>query len=162
MSTEMSYSRGGSDYKYGFITDVETDSLPKGLNEEVIRAISAKKEEPPYMLEFRLKAYRKWLEMREPHWSNVNYPPIDYQDICYYSAPKKKPALNSLYEVDPEVLKTFERLGIPLDEQKRLTNVAVDMVFDSVSIGTTFKKKLEDAGVVFVRFRKRSDLSGTH
>ena len=137
-----------TEYKYGFITDVETDTLPKGLNEDVIRAISAKKEEPAFMLEFRLKAYRKWLEMPEPDWSNVNYPKIDYQNISYYSAPKKKATLNSLDEVDPEVLKTFEKLGIPLDEQKRLSNVAVDMVFDSVSIGTTFKKKLDEAGVV--------------
>jgi len=136
------------DYKYGFVTDVETDTLPKGLNEDIVRAISAKKEEPEFMLEFRLKAYRKWLEMEEPHWVNVSYPKIDYQNICYYSAPKKKPKLNSLDEVDPEVLKTFERLGIPLDEQMRLSNVAVDMVFDSVSIGTTFKKKLDDAGVI--------------
>ncbi len=135
-------------YKYGFTTDVETDKLPKGLNEEIIRAISLKKEEPEFMLEFRLKAYAKWLEMEEPHWVNVDYPKINYQDICYYSAPKKKPKLNSLDEVDPEVLKTFEKLGIPLDEQMRLSNVAVDMVFDSVSIGTTFKKKLDDAGVI--------------
>jgi Fe-S cluster assembly protein SufB len=135
-------------YKYGFVTEVETDTLPKGLNEDIVRAISAKKEEPEFMLEFRLKAYRKWLEMEEPHWVNVDYPKIDYQNICYYSAPKKKPTLNSLDEVDPEVLKTFERLGIPLDEQMRLSNVAVDMVFDSVSIGTTFKKKLDDAGVI--------------
>jgi len=137
-----------AEYKYGFITEVETDTLPKGLSEETIRAISARKEEPEFMLEFRLKAYRRWLEMTEPHWVNADYPPIDYQNICYYSAPKKKQSLNSLDEVDPEVLKTFERLGIPLDEQKRLSNVAVDMVFDSVSIGTTFKKKLDDAGVV--------------
>lgn len=136
------------EYKYGFVTEVEKDSLPKGLDENTIRAISAKKEEPEFLLNFRLKAYRKWLEMKEPHWSNVTYPPIDYQNITYYSAPKKKPLLNNLNDADPEVLKTFERLGIPLDEQKRLTNVAVDMVFDSVSIGTTFKKKLEDAGVV--------------
>lgn len=135
-------------YKYGFTTDVEVDALPKGLNEDVIRAISAKKEEPPFMLEFRLKAYRKWLEMEEPHWVNVDYPKIDYQNICYYSAPKNKPKLNRLEDADPEVLKTFEKLGIPLDEQMRLTNVAVDMVFDSVSIGTTFKKKLDDAGVI--------------
>lgn len=148
MSTETAFSRSESEYKYGFVTEIETDSLPKGLNEDTIRAISAKKEEPEYMLEFRLKAYRKWLEMTEPHWSNTTYAPIDYQAISYYSAPKKKPTLNSLSEVDPEVLKTFERLGIPLDEQKRLSNVAVDMVFDSVSIGTTFKKKLEDAGVI--------------
>lgn len=148
MTTELSFSREGSDYKYGFVTEVETDTLPKGLNEEIIRALSAKKEEPSYMLDFRLKAYRKWLEMEEPHWPNVHYEPIDYQNICYYSAPKKKPLLNSLSEVDPEVLRTFEKLGIPIDEQKRLSNVAVDMVFDSVSIGTTFKKKLEDAGVI--------------
>jgi Fe-S cluster assembly protein SufB len=146
--TETMFSRGTSDYKYGFTTEVETDRIPKGLNEDVIRMISAKKEEPPYMLEFRLKAYRKWLEMAEPHWSNVEYPKIDYQDIRYYSAPKTKQKLNSLADADPEVLKTFEKLGIPLDEQMRLTNVAVDMVFDSVSIGTTFKKKLEDAGVI--------------
>lgn len=139
---------GNTDYKYGFVTEVETDSLPKGLNEETIRAISAKKEEPEFMLEFRLKAYRKWLEMKEPKWANVNYPEFDFQSISYYSAPKKKPALNRLEDVDPAVLKTFERLGIPIDEQKRLSNVAVDMVFDSVSIGTTFKKKLDDAGVI--------------
>lgn len=138
----------GSDYKYGFSTEVETDTLPKGLNEDVIRAISAKKNEPDFLLQFRLKAYRKWLQMEEPHWVNAEYPPIDYQNISYYSAPKKKPTLNSLSEVDPAVLETFERLGIPLDEQKRLANVAVDMVFDSVSIGTTFKKQLEEAGVV--------------
>jgi Fe-S cluster assembly protein SufB len=140
--------QGGSEYKYGFVTDVETESLPKGLNEDIIRAISAKKGEPDFLLKFRLKAYQRWLEMEEPVWANVKYPPIDYQNITYYSAPKKKPVLNSLEEVDPEVLKTFERLGIPLDEQKRLTNVAVDLVFDSVSIGTTFKKKLDEAGVV--------------
>lgn len=137
-----------TDYKYGFVTEVETDSFPKGLDEDVICRLSAKKNEPAYMLDFRLKAYRKWKEMEEPHWSNVDYPPIDYQNIRYYSAPKKKPELNRLEDADPEVLKTFERLGIPIDEQKRLTNVAVDMVFDSVSIGTTFKKKLEDAGVI--------------
>lgn len=148
MTTEIKYARGNTEYKYGFSTKVETDTLPKGLSEEIVRAISAKKEEPPFLLEFRLKAYRKWLEMTEPHWSNVDYPEINYQDICYYSAPKHKPALDSLADVDPEVLKTFERLGIPVDEQKRLSNVAVDMVFDSVSIGTTFKKKLEDAGVI--------------
>lgn len=148
MSTET-FSRRDAPYKYGFTTQVETDTLPKGLNEEIIKAISRKKEEPDFLLEFRLKAYERWLKMEEPHdWVNVEYPKIDYQNICYYSAPKTKPKLNSLEEVDPEVLRTFERLGIPLDEQKRLTNVAVDMVFDSVSIGTTFKKKLEEAGVV--------------
>lgn len=147
MATQEAYM-GSSEYKYGFTTTVETDSLPKGLNEEIIRAISSKKNEPEFLLEFRLKAYRQWLEAQAPDWPNVHYPPIDFQNITYYSAPKIKPSHNSLDEVDPEVLKTFERLGIPLDEQKRLSNVAVDMVFDSVSIGTTFKKKLDDAGVV--------------
>lgn len=137
-----------SEYKYGFITDVESESIPKGLSEETIHLISEKKAEPDFMLRFRLKAYRKWLESKEPRWSNVHYPKIDFQDITYYSAPKHKQKLGSLDEVDPEVLKTFEKLGIPLEEQKRLANVAVDMVFDSVSIGTTFKKKLEEAGVV--------------
>lgn len=136
------------EYKYGFTTDVESDSFPKGLSEEVVRAISEKKGEPDFLLQFRLKAYRKWLEMEEPHWVNAEYPPIDYQNISYYSAPKTKAAVKSLEDVDPEILKTFERLGIPLDEQKRLSNVAVDMVFDSVSIGTTFKNKLDEAGVV--------------
>jgi Fe-S cluster assembly protein SufB len=145
---DQSFSRENNEYKYGFVTDVESERLPVGLDEGTIRAISQKKEEPEFLLEFRLKAYRKWLTMEEPKWQNVEYPPIDYQAITYYSAPKKKPALNSLDEVDPEVLRTFERLGIPLDEQKRLANVAVDMVFDSISIGTTFKKKLDEAGVV--------------
>ena len=114
MATDSSFL-SGSDYKYGFVTDVETETLPKGLNEDIIHAIWKKKDEPQFMLDFRLKAYRKWLEMKEPHWVNANYPPIDYQNICYYSAPKKKSVKNSLSEVDPEVLKTFERLGIPLD-----------------------------------------------
>jgi len=151
MSVETSeeiLSRRRSEYKYGFTTNVETESLPKGLNEETIRQISAIKSEPDFMLEFRLKAYRRWLEMKEPDWANIHHPPIDFQDITYYSAPKKKPQLSSLDEVDPEVLRTFEKLGIPIEEQKRLANVAVDMVFDSVSIGTTFKQKLEEAGVV--------------
>lgn len=147
MSTETLLKKT-SEYKYGFVTEVETETLPKGLNEDKVRAISKKKEEPDFMLDFRLKAYKKWLQMKEPDWANIGYPPIDYQNITYYSAPKKKAKLNSLDEVDPEVLKTFQKLGIPLEEQKRLANVAVDMVFDSVSIGTTFKKKLEDAGVV--------------
>ena len=127
------------EYKYGFTTDVETDTIPKGLSEDVVRIISEKKGEPEWMLEFRLKAYRHWLTMEEPHWSNVHYKKIDYQEIIYYSAPKKKPKLNSLDEVDPEMLDTFKRLGISLDEQKRLSNVAVDAVFDSVSVATTFK-----------------------
>lgn len=137
-----------TDYKYGFVTELETESLEKGLNEETIKEISSKKEEPPFMLEFRLKAFRKWEEMEEPDWAKLNYPPIDFQEITYYSAPKNKPKLNSLDEADPELLRTFEKLGIPLEEQKQLANVAVDVVFDSVSLGTTFRKKLEEAGVV--------------
>ncbi len=137
-----------TEYKYGFVTPIESDVFPKGLSEETVRAISAKKGEPAFLLDFRLKAFRKWKEMEEPHWLNADYPKIDYQEISYYSEPKSKPRLDSLNEVDPEILKTFEKLGIPLDEQKRLTNVAVDVVFDSVSIGTTFRKKLDEAGVV--------------
>lgn len=148
MSDTESLLKERSQYKYGFVTDVETERFAKGLNEDVVRAISEKKGEPSWMLDFRLKAYRRWLEETEPLWANVHYPKIDYQDICYYSAPKHKPKLKSLSEVDPEILRTFQKLGIPLDEQMRLTNVAVDMVFDSVSIGTTFQKKLKDAGVI--------------
>lgn len=137
-------------YKYGFVTDIETDSIPKGLSEDVIRLISAKKDEPDFMLEFRLKAYRHWLTLTEPTWPHVSYPPINYQDIIYYSAPKqKKEKLNSLDEVDPAILETFEKLGIPLSEQKRLSNVAVDAIFDSVSIATTYKEKLAEHGVIF-------------
>ena len=119
-------------YKYGFTTDVESETFAKGLNEEVVRAISKKKNEPEFMLNFRLKAFAKWKTMKEPAWPNVHYPPIDFQDISYYSEPKKKKVLESLDEVDPEVMRTFEKLGIPLDEQKKLANVAVDAVFDSV------------------------------
>jgi len=137
-------------YKYGFVTDIETDTIPRGLNEEVIRLISDKKQEPEFMLEFRLRAYRQWLKMTEPIWAHVNYPPINYQDIVYYSAPKQKKAkLNSLEEVDPTLLETFEKLGISLSEQKRLANVAVDAIFDSVSVATTFKEKLAEDGVIF-------------
>lgn len=146
MPEEVAYQK--EEYKYGFTTEVETERFPKGLNEEVIRRLSEIKGEPPFLLEFRLKAFRNWQTMQEPHWVNATYPALDYQQYSYYSAPKKKPLLSDLSDVDPEVLRTFERLGIPLDEQKRLTNVAVDMVFDSVSIGTTFRKKLEEAGVV--------------
>lgn len=140
--------REREEYKFGFVTEVESERLPKGIDEETVRKLSALKGEPEYMLEFRLKSYRLWVEMKEPHWANVSYPPIEYQNIVYYSAPKRKKELKSLQDADPEVLKTFEKLGIPLEEQLRLTNVAVDMVFDSVSIGTTFQKKLEEAGVV--------------
>ncbi|MBU6382998.1 MAG: Fe-S cluster assembly protein SufB [Verrucomicrobia bacterium] len=137
-----------TNYKYGFVTDVESEVFPKGLSEETIRAISAKKGEPEFLLSFRLKAFRRWQEMEEPTWPNVKYPPINYQEISYYAEPKSKPRLESLDQVDPEILRTFEKLGIPLDEQKRLTNVAVDVVFDSVSLGTTFHKQLVEAGVV--------------
>ena len=142
------------EYKYGFVTDIESDSLPKGLNEDTIRQLSQKKGEPEFLLEWRLKAYRHWLTMQEPTWPNVKYPPIDYQDISYYSAPKKKPTLKNLDEIDPELLKTYEKLGISLDEQKRLTGVAVDAVFDSVSVATTFKEKLNELGIIFSSFSK--------
>jgi Fe-S cluster assembly protein SufB len=140
------------EYKYGFVTDIETDSLPKGLNEDIIRQLSAKKNEPEFMLEWRLKAFRYWQTMKEPHWANVKYPPVNYQDLSYYSAPKKKPTLKSLDEVDPELLTVYEKLGISLDEQKRLTGVAVDAVFDSVSVATTFKDKLNELGIIFCSF----------
>ncbi|MEM9567432.1 MAG: Fe-S cluster assembly protein SufB [Cyanobacteria bacterium P01_E01_bin.34] len=137
-------------YKYGFVSEIESDSIPKGLSEDVVRLISSKKNEPEFLLEFRLKAYRKWLEMREPHWPNVEYPAIDYQDSSYYSAPKQAgKKAKSLDELDPELLATFEKLGIPLSEQKRLGNVAVDAVFDSVSIATTFKEDLAKHGIIF-------------
>ena len=137
-------------YKYGFVTDIETESIPRGLSEDVIRLISTKKNEPEFMLEFRLKAYRQWLKMNEPDWPHVEYPAIDYQNIVYYSAPKKKQEkLGSLDDVDPALLETFDKLGISLSEQKRLGNVAVDAIFDSVSIGTTFKEKLAEDGVIF-------------
>lgn len=137
-----------SDYKYGFVTDIESEVFPKGLNEEIVRAISQKKNEPSFLLEFRLKAYKKFTEMIEPSWANISYPKIDFNAIRYYSEPKSKPQLSKLEEVDPKILETFEKLGIPLDEQKRLANVAVDVVFDSVSLGTTFHEKLKEAGVV--------------
>jgi Fe-S cluster assembly protein SufB len=138
------------EYQYGFVTDIEADILPRGLNEDVVRIISAKKQEPAWLLDWRLKAYRRWLEMKEPHhWANVSYPPIDYQDIIYYSAPKTKKPLGSLDEVDPELLRTYEKLGIPLSEQKLLAGVAVDAIFDSVSVATTFKETLAKSGVVF-------------
>ena len=136
-------------YKYGFVTDIEVDKAPKGLSEDTIRLISAKKDEPEWMLEWRLKAYRHWLTMEDPDWAKLNYPPIDYQDIHYYAAPKKAEGPKSLDEVDPELLRTYEKLGIPLREQEMLAGVAVDAVFDSVSVATTFREKLADAGVIF-------------
>jgi Fe-S cluster assembly protein SufB len=144
------------EYKWGFVTDIEQESVPKGLNEETIRLISAKKNEPEFMLEWRLRAYRHWATLErseaEPKWANIKYGPIDYQDIVYYSAPRRKPSLESLDEVDPEILRTYEKLGIPLHEQKLLAGVAVDAVFDSVSVATTFKEKLAEAGVIFCSF----------
>src|SRR5881296_2790823 len=141
------------EYKYGFITDVEADSAPPGLNEDIVRLISAKKNDPEFMLEWRLKAYRHWLTMKEPTWPHVHYPPIDYQKISYYSAPRKRgDGPKSLDEVDPKLLETYEKLGIPLKERERLAGVAVDAVFDSVSVGTTFKETLAEKGVIFCSF----------
>ena len=139
-------------YKFGFVTDIEMDIVPKGLSEDVIRLISHKKEEPEWLLQWRLKAYSRWLEMTEPTWAMVSYPPIDYQDISYYAAPKQKVKPKSLDEVDPKLLETYDKLGIPLEEQKMLAGVAVDAVFDSVSVATTFKEKLAEAGVIFCSF----------
>jgi Fe-S cluster assembly protein SufB len=141
------------EYKYGFVTDVEADAAPPGLNEDIVRLISAKKNEPKFMLDWRLKAYRHWLTMKEPTWPHVHYPPIDYQSSVYYSAPKKKgDGPRSLEEVDPKLLETYEKLGIPLKERERLAGVAVDAVFDSVSVGTTFKKQLAEKGIIFCSF----------
>ena len=149
-ATELLTNR---EYKYGFVTDIESETIPKGLNEETVRLISAKKNEPEWLLEFRLKAYRHWLKMSEPnYWANFDYPKVDYQNMTYYSAPKQKEVKKSLDEVDPELLRTFEKLGIPITEQKMLANVAVDAVFDSVSVATTYKKKLLEAGVIFCSF----------
>jgi Fe-S cluster assembly protein SufB len=141
------------EYKYGFVTEIEADTVPAGLNEDIIRMISAKKEEPEWLLEWRLKAYRHWLTMKEPTWANIHYPPIDYQAQTYYSAPKsQKSGPQSLADVDPELVRTYEKLGIPLQEQKLLAGVAVDAVFDSVSVATTFREKLADAGIIFCSF----------
>ena len=137
------------DYKYGFVSNIESEKFPKGLNEEVVRLISQKKKEPKFMLEFRLKAFEHWKKMKEPSWSEVSYPKIDYQEITYYSAPKVEKKLESLDQVDPELLETYEKLGIPISEQKRLSGVAVDAIFDSVSIATTYKDKLLEHGVIF-------------
>ncbi len=141
------------EYKWGFVTDIEADTVPRGLNEETVRLISSKKKEPAFMLDWRLKALRHWLTMKEPTWANVHYPVIDYQDMIYYSAPKsRKEGPQSLEDVDPELLKTYEKLGIPLDEQKLLAGVAVDAVFDSVSVATTFRAKLGELGIIFCSF----------
>jgi len=141
------------EYKAGFVTDIEAETIPPGLNEDIIRVISAKKQEPDWMLEWRLKAYRHWLTMKEPAWANVRYPAIDYQSIVYYSAPKTKTGgLKSLEEVDPKLLETYEKLGIPLRERAKLAGVAVDAVFDSVSVATTFREQLAKVGVIFCSF----------
>jgi Fe-S cluster assembly protein SufB len=139
-------------YKYGFVTDIESEEVPAGLNEDIVRVISAKKQEPEFMLQWRLKALRHFFTMKEPTWANVTYPPIDYQSIVYYSAPKQQKTLGSLDEVDPKLLETFEKLGLPLSEQKRLAGVAVDAVFDSVSVATTFKEALAKEGIIFCPF----------
>src|SRR5206468_1475885 len=151
-STQTIQDLASREYKYGFVTDIEQEAVPRGLNEEIVRLISAKKLEPDWLLEWRLKAYRAWLAMKEPTWGNIRYAPIDYQDIVYYAAPKRQPALQSLEAVDPEIRRTFDRLGIPLDEQKLLSGVAVDAVFDSVSVATTFKEKLASLGIIFCSF----------
>ena len=164
MSTDLSTIEEfvNTEYKYGFVSDIETESLPPGLNEDIIRAISAKKHEPEFLVEWRLQAYRHWLTLAEPRWPHVHYPPIDYQNIIYYAAPKPKKQLASLDEVDPELRRTFEKLGISLDEQKRLAGVAVDAVMDSVSVATTFQKDLEKHGIIFCSFseavKKHPDL----
>src|SRR6185436_8972334 len=148
MSTTAKEQLVNQPYKHGFVTDIESDTAAKGLSEDTIRFISAKKSEPEWLLEFRLKAYRHWLTMTEPKWPNVKYPKIDFQDIIYYSAPKAK-KLKSMDEVDPELLKTFEKLGVPMNERAKLAGVAVDVIFDSVSVATTYKQKLAQAGVIF-------------
>jgi Fe-S cluster assembly protein SufB len=149
------------DYKWGFITDIEEERVPRGLNEDIVRLISAKKREPEFMLQWRLKAFRHWASLEkaqaEPKWANIHYGPIDYQNIVYYSSPKQKPGLNSLSELDPEILRTYEKLGIPLAEQQLLAGVAVDAVFDSVSVATTFKEKLAELGIIFCSFSEAAE-----
>jgi Fe-S cluster assembly protein SufB len=158
MSTELNIIRelAERDYKWGFITEVGEERIPRGLNEDIVHLISSMKREPDFMLQWRLKAYRHWASLEkaqaEPKWANVKYPPIDYQDMVYYSAPKNKPTLDSLDQLDPEVLRTYEKLGIPLAEQKMLAGVAVDAVFDSISVVTTFKEKLAELGIIFCSF----------
>ncbi len=153
MTTKTIQELTSQEYKYGFKSDIASDTIPKGLTEETVRLISSLKNEPPFMLEFRLKAFRHWQKMKEPHWANVHYEPIDYQNISYYSAPKAPAGkLASMEDVDPELKKTFEKLGIPLMEQKRLAGVAVDAIFDSVSVATSYKQKLLEVGVVFCSF----------
>ncbi len=149
MNDDIILNKISSDYEWGFTTDIDMETLPKGLNEDVVRFISKKKNEPEFMLEWRLKAYRHWLTLEEPRWANVNYPPIDYQDVIYYAAPKKENKLNSIDELDPKIKETYEKLGIPLVEQQFLAGVAVDAVMDSVSVMTTYREKLSDLGIIF-------------
>ncbi|MEM1009105.1 MAG: Fe-S cluster assembly protein SufB [Myxococcota bacterium] len=148
-STDTIHQFANQEYKYGFVTDIETDSVPPGLNEDIIRLISSKKEEPEWLLEWRLKAFRQWQKMDEPTWVKAKYERVIFDQLIYYSAPKQRPQLDSLDEVDPELLRTFEKLGIPLEEQKRLTGVAMDVVFDSVSVATSFKETLAEKGIIF-------------
>jgi len=152
MSSTALHNLVNQPYKHGFVTDIETDTVPRGLSEDVIRLISRKKNEPQWLLDFRLQAYRHWLTMQEPTWPNVKYPRIDFQDISYYSAPRPKKKLNSMDEVDPELRRTFEKLGVPLHEQKALAGVAVDVIFDSVSVTTTYKQRLAEVGIIFGSF----------
>ena len=152
VETREKVSALGEKYKYGFVTDIEMERAPKGLSEDTVRYISAKKSEPEWMLEWRLAAFKRWREMREPNWARVHYPKIDYQGAYYYAAPKNTPQKQSLDEVDPKLLETYNKLGIPLNEQMLLAGVAVDAVFDSVSVATTFKAKLSEAGVIFCPF----------
>ena len=165
-STQNVEQLATQDYKYGFVTEIDADALPKGLDEDIVRRISERKQEPAWLLEWRLKAFRAWQKMTEPTWPNVSYTKIDYQDIIYYSAPKARKPLASLDEVDPEIRRTFEKLGIPLEEQKLLAGVAVDAVFDSVSVATTFKNKLRELGIIFCSFseavREHPDLVRAH
>ncbi|MCF0212416.1 MAG: Fe-S cluster assembly protein SufB, partial [Bacteroidales bacterium] len=149
MNNDIIQEVTNEDYKYGFVTDIETETIPKGLNEDVVRLISQKKGEPEWLLDFRLKAFRRWQQMNEPDWGHLNYDSIDYQDIIYYAAPKPKEQKKSLDEVDPELLETFNKLGIPLNEQKALTGVAYDAIMDSVSVKTTSSKLLEEKGILF-------------
>ena len=152
IQTKKTFKSATEKYKYGFITDIESDKAPKGLNESIVRLISSKKKEPKWLLDWRLRSYNAWKKMSEPKWPNVKYPKIDYQNSYYYAAPKSKKKLKSLDEVDPAILSTYEKLGIPIEEQKRLTGVAVDYVFDSTSVATTFKEKLSELGIVFCSF----------
>ncbi len=151
-STDSIEQLANQDYKYGFVTDIDAEAVPPGLNEEIIRIISAKKGEPEWLLDWRLNAFRVWQTMTEPQWHNVHFPPVDFQDIIYYSAPKQKPKLESLDDLDPEIKATFDKLGVPIEEQKVMAGVAVDAVFDSVSVATTFKDKLAELGIVFCSF----------